>query len=206
MLSAEQMKTLKKVSVSKDNEKSKARLSEDYKSTTKENKAAISELSGFKAQTFYSVFASGKATAKVVLSVAQVLDVSPFYYTGETDEKAPFTEELLNKFLKKHKYTSLLKPKRQYNRKPKNESVVIVEEETNVNESITYNMAEVESSMLDRITYDALSFNNLPKMREAVANMDFETATVLLKALMLRAEAGGDAEEYYDLVKRCLLS
>jgi len=234
MLTNEQILTLRKVNISKDSEKSKARIAEDFKALKNNVKNAVIDLSGLKRRSFYSTFSTGVATAKIVISLAQVTNVSPFYYTGESDEKEPFTEELLNKFLDGHGYKNLMteKTKRKYTRKAKDTDVpkddgrdapctcgaeteggdwldggswdcddpCECEDSWDCDDS-----CECEDELEDAVVY-TVTFADTPKMDEALASLDGDTAALLLKALIKRAEAGGEAEELCDIVKRCLLA
>jgi hypothetical protein len=58
-------------------------------------------LSGLNNTSFYSAGKSGSASPKIVLSLAQVLGISPYYFTGEIDEKEPLDDEQVNQFLLK---------------------------------------------------------------------------------------------------------
>jgi hypothetical protein len=101
MLSKKQLNSLKRGNVSTDTEKTKARITEDYMAASAADKKTIRELAS--APNFNSVVAkNGTASAKYVAAIAQVLSVSPYYYTGETDEKKPFTGEIMEGFLKKY--------------------------------------------------------------------------------------------------------
>jgi hypothetical protein len=117
MLTAEQFRTLKKMNASKDQEKSRERIDSDYKATSKKQKDELEALSGLSANSFYNAGKSGGASPKVVLALAQVLGVSPFYYTGKTDEKEPLTDKLINQFLLEIGANAPVKAKRGYDHK-----------------------------------------------------------------------------------------
>jgi hypothetical protein len=112
MLSEKQINGLKRGNVSVNTELTKARVAEDYKAATAEQKKSMRELAS--APNFNSVVAkSGAISAKYVVAIAQVLGVSPYYYTGESDDKKPFTGEIMQGFYDKHKddKPSSVKPK-----------------------------------------------------------------------------------------------
>jgi hypothetical protein len=117
MLTAEQFKSLKKMNTSKDKNKSSKRIDEDYKATSKAQKAEIEALSGLNVNSFYNAGKTGGASPKVVLSLAQVLGVSPFYYTGQIDEKEPVDDKSINQFLIEIGANEPIKQKRPYNRR-----------------------------------------------------------------------------------------
>lgn len=243
MLTAEQMKSLKQVNVSKDAEKTKLRIKGDFNSVSKEQRRAIVELSGQKRNSFYRVFDTGSANARIVLAMAQTLELTPFYYTGEEDNKQPLQDASIRQFLESHGYIDLLqelndsvksKPKRKYNRKPKNESAPVSDvdnnttDETEASAPIAENVIASEQDAAipqlkeapgtepksenaatqpdEALTINiGLTFPDSPQMRNAVAKLSDDDATQLLRALFMRAKAGGDAARIVEIVKRCLL-
>ncbi|MCL2019370.1 MAG: hypothetical protein FWG70_06365 [Oscillospiraceae bacterium] len=103
MLSEKQFEGLKKVNLSVDPQKSKDRIAADFKSATGEIKKKALELSGLSRATFYNAFQKGTASPKMVLALAQLLGVSPYYYTGESDSKGEFDDSVLKSFLEDKK-------------------------------------------------------------------------------------------------------
>jgi len=94
MITKEQFKTLKQISISKDPEKSKVRILEVFKNSNRKEKDEIKDLTGFtNFNNYYNAGKSGVASPKVVVSLALVLDVSPRYLTGEIDDKKSCTAE-----------------------------------------------------------------------------------------------------------------
>lgn len=179
MLTAEQMKLLKKVNVSKDVEKTKVRIKEDFKSLSNKTKAAIVELSGLSRHSFYNAFDSGAATPKVILSLAQILDVSPYYYMGAVDEKGSCSDDVLAQFLKDHGYMNLanevkpsneIKPKRKYTRRPKVEDVKVED----VKEAeILSGGSEIEADESKTIPFPAAeNSNELTQAYDEPVNLD----------------------------------
>ncbi|MCL2053285.1 MAG: hypothetical protein FWG90_02435 [Oscillospiraceae bacterium] len=232
MLTAEQFRSLKKMNASKDMEKSKKRIEEDYKAASKTQKAEIVALSGLDRTSFYK----GIASLKVVLSMAQVLGVSPYYYGGVVDEKDDFSEELLSEFLNDYGQSAPARVKRQYNRKAKvdkagktnKKSAAKTESageyEVQLNET-NYESAGAESTAEFSSTYeseqgdkvsknaalksvatDIFELDNSPKMKAMVKSLSEDSAIALLKALYIRAEVSNEAGRKLEFVKHCLLS
>lgn len=222
ILNPQQMSGLKKSNLSKAPEKTKMRIAEDFKSQSNAVKNQIEELSGLSRAAIRNAYGSGVVSAKIVLALAQVLDVSPFYYTGVIDEKGDCSKETLTRFLTEHGYDALAgdlqdaeKPiKRKYNRKPKAESApqldtpaateVAVETEQPVTaESIVPQNDSPQEP--EKITI-SLTLSDTPEMREAIAKLTLDNATLLLNSLFIRAAAGGENAVLCDVVKRILLS
>lgn len=215
VLTQEHLKSLKRVNVSKNTDKTKERIQQDYKAASKDEKNAILELSGQGANSIYRIYTTGTITARILLAFAQTLNIQPWYYSGEIDERESLDEGQLLQFLKVHGYDDLLKEmnkKRKYNQKPKDEPVtddvtdkteITTEDEpasTSTDKSELPDDAETEEAL--EIT---LLFNDEPKMKKAVEELTEQEAVELLHALFIRAKGGSESEFIADVVKRCLL-
>ena len=204
LLTQEQMKSLKRVNASKDTEKTKERIKEDFSAASAAQKRAIAEAAGQVINSFYTVYKTGTATAKVLLALASELNVSPFYYTGETDEKEPCSDELVIRFLEElGDYADLVdelkskatdKPKRKYTRKPKAEAAA--DDPANIQEDCIE--PEAPASCCGCTDEDTT--------QESINDICEEEAVILLKALFIRAKADGNAAVNLEEIKRRLLS
>jgi hypothetical protein len=100
MLKAEFIQNLKQVNISKDRNATKARIKDAWQPLSKSVREEILALSGLKKSTVERAYTKGTATARVVMAMAQVLNINPYYLTGEADEQGTFTnhaaKELLN--------------------------------------------------------------------------------------------------------------
>jgi len=131
MLTTPQIKSLKQVNITVDAEKTKARVEQVWKSAKNAVKNDVVALAGCAKNTVYRVFDTGSLSIKLAIAIGQVLNVNPYYLTGEADEPGDFSEALLLQILKQHGYKKLLeeiappaaeevvKPKRKYTRKAK---------------------------------------------------------------------------------------
>ncbi|MCL2299758.1 MAG: hypothetical protein FWC27_06380 [Firmicutes bacterium] len=140
MLTTPQIKSLKQVNISVDAEKTKERVVQVWKSAKNAVKNDVVALAGCAKNTVYRVFDTGSLSIKLAIAIGQVLDVNPYYLTGEADEQGNFSEALLLQILEQHGYKKLLaelappaeeapKPKRKYTRKPKAEPAPVPEAE-----------------------------------------------------------------------------
>jgi hypothetical protein len=215
LLTQENLKKLKKVNVSKNAEKTKERVKQDYNAASKEDKKEIVALSGQAMNTFYRVYKTGIVNARIVLAMAQTLDIQPWYYTGEIDEREPLADGQLQQFLKVHGYNALLKElgeikpsKRKYNRKPKEEasvSAVTSDESDEISETGETTDTEPETNATNAEKEIRLLFSNTPQMVKAVEELTEQDAIELLHTLFIRAKGGGEAAFIADIVKKCLL-
>jgi hypothetical protein len=214
LLSTEQLKRLKQVNVSQDAEKTKERIKKDFQAATNAVKAAIVELSGQKRTSFYRAYETGAAHARIILAMAASLNVSPFYYTGELDERAYLQNDDIIRFLENLGYAELAaelrdanpqqpeeKPKLKYTRRPKAETAAEPNAKIPAQDEKPEPEAETAVDTIDvKIT--------LPEnavIHETVQSMTEDEAVLLLRALFVKAKAGGAHAEMLKIIERCLL-
>jgi hypothetical protein len=109
MLSAKLVHEMKSVNVSVNSELTKERVAAELKKAPRALKKEIDNLSGLKRVSVNRVYGVGSISAKIAVSIAQVLDIDPFYLTGETDERGGCTKEALARFLTAKDYPELAK-------------------------------------------------------------------------------------------------
>jgi hypothetical protein len=226
MLSTEQLKSLKQVNVSKDADKTKQRLKEDFSAALATEKRTIVELSGQKRTSFYRAYEKGAANARIILAMAIGLKVSPYYYIGEQDERNALQDSEIIKFLEDYGYTDLAAElkvpappaqKRKYTRKPKDAQVPDPAPEEAAHEPEAQ-AAEIkpEAPSIDaqkekaaEVAADTLEIKiTLPEnklVHDTVESLSEEQTFALLKALLIRAQAGGAPADMAKIIKRCLL-
>ena len=132
MLTLEQLGTLKQVNISVDAEKTTQRVEQLWKSQKNATKNDFLAFMGCAAATVHRVYKTGSIHIKLAIAFGQVLNVNPYYLTGEADEPGEFTEAILLQLLNQHGYNKLAeeiappapaedvpKPKRKYTRKQK---------------------------------------------------------------------------------------
>lgn len=201
MLNLEIVKKIKQSNVSKNAEKTKTRIKEEFSAASKDVKAAIINQTAQNRNTIYRAQQTGNASGRIVLAFAEVLDITPYYFTGVTDEKTPCTDEVVSQFLLEYGYKKLVpivkkstKAAKSTTRKPIAASVAETHEHTHVVGDDTHPTAF-------RVT-----INESEKMRAMVEDLDLASATQLLEGLFIRAKAGGNAEQLCEIVKYCLLA
>jgi hypothetical protein len=238
MLTAKQFESLKKANLSIDAQKSRERIAEGYKSASSEVKKAIHALSGLTQNTFYNAFQKGSASPRMVLALAQVLGVSPYYYTGEADKKDALSDDILKKFLAEKKLISVVKkaPAAKVKAvKPAKAKTVKAAKPAKpakkgrkaaVKAAPAPKAAPVKApkaapkavktapkavktpaakSASDEV-FIQVSIPKSPKLQRAIANLDEESAVLLLRALIRKSDASDQSKALCDIIKSCLLS
>ena len=133
MITTAQLKSLKQNDISADAEKTKARAEQLWKAQKNATKNDLVAFAGCSPATVHRIYKTGSIHIKLALAFGQVLNVNPYYLTGEADEPGEFTEALLLQILEQHGYKQLaeeiappapaeeefVKPKRKYTRKAK---------------------------------------------------------------------------------------
>lgn len=199
MLNTASVQQLKQSNISVDNAKTRERIKECYNTATRAQKHEIVSLSGQNRNSLYRAERTGTASAKLILPLAQVMNVSPFYLTGESDDKDRFSDAILLKFLKQYGYKRIISGLE--NPPAKRQRASSAQTEQKVPETV----AEPEPELTDGITM-TITFEDTPALKAAAEALTCEEANQLLAALILRAKAGGSAAQMLELVKYCLLS
>ncbi|MCL2399833.1 MAG: hypothetical protein FWC91_08865 [Defluviitaleaceae bacterium] len=102
------IKKLKQTNVSTNPTKTKKRVYELWKSSSKAKKRTIEETAGISRATIYRVYNTGSVSAKLAVPMSQNFNVDPYYLIGETDIASECTEEILIAFLKGLGYEKVL--------------------------------------------------------------------------------------------------
>jgi hypothetical protein len=187
MITVKQFETLKKENASVNAAKTKARVPETFKSATTAQRKEIFQLSGFKSpNNFYATEKSGSASPKAVLSLAQVLNVNPFYLTGESDDKT-CNEGVLIAFFKKctsgNEKTRRAKP--------------------TTSKPISKKAATPKTTVKAENKFVPTHVKDVVKS-EKTMKIDDVSLIKLLEALAIRAKYGGEAETTYNKVVELL--
>ena len=120
MLDAKHIQQLKQSDISKNAEKTKERVGRIWKAATAEQKSTVLELAGVISATVYRIYRTGSISAKLTVSLAQVFNLSPLYFTGATDNLGECSDTTLRKLLLELGYKKLVADanlKRAYHRK-----------------------------------------------------------------------------------------
>ena len=216
MLSASLIQQLKRVNISKDAEKTKQRFEELWKAASASDKSMIEEQAGVARNTLYRIYNTGSITPKIVVSTSQVLNVNPYYLTGEADETGETSDDVLREFLNGLGYQELLAKadKEQKVRKPRKKR-----EPKALSPSIS------ETTMYNRTAEEVLDVNQSPESYGEVENPEPEVSCeiaaskpffdefseddiiLLLRSVKIRAKAGvADAAKQAEDLKKILLS
>jgi len=215
MLSVPLIQQLKRVNISKDAEKTKTRFEEIWKSASPSDKDKIEELAGVARNTLYRIYNKGSITPKIVVSTSQVLNVSPYYLTGETDEKGESSDEILKEFLAKLGYGELLaqheteqkvkKPRKKREAKAKQPSASKAPSDEQTSEE------DAEMSDLSEPIEEIIIIQEEPCEKIDPASFfdefDEEDIILLLRSVKIRAKAGvADAIRQAEELKKILLT
>jgi hypothetical protein len=191
MLSAETIQSMGRKNVSVNSELTMERTREVLKTAKNKQKNEIDSLTGLKRVSLNRTYVTGVITAKVAIAIAQILDVNPFYLTGDIDERGKYNKDILDSFLITKGYPNLAgmskKAERQAEAPP---------------------AAEKADKACLAHTEPLLSsaFSNSLELAAAASQLTKEEALELLGALYIRAKAGGNAAQVFEIVKRCLLT
>ncbi|MCL2421900.1 MAG: hypothetical protein FWD03_08595, partial [Defluviitaleaceae bacterium] len=102
------IRKLKQSNITVNPAKTKVRVRELWKTSSKSKKHIVEEAAGISRATIYRVYNTGSISAKLVVPMAQNFNVNPYYLTGKIDTPGECTDEILIEFLKGLGYEKLL--------------------------------------------------------------------------------------------------
>ena len=201
MLTLEQMSLLKRVNVSVNPEKTMARIKEDFSAQTNKKKTAVIELSGQTRSSFYGAFRKGTPSARIVLAMSQILNVSPFYYTGAEDDKNACDDDSVIKFLSDYGYKKLVGELISAGKKSGQPAAAPGESAPKTPKADKGSKSDIS------VTVNlGSSVMNYQQIQEAIKTLSEDDAVLLFRALLKRAVIGGEAAKNAEIVKMLILS
>jgi len=99
---------LKQSNISKDGDKTKARVKPLWRAANKDQRETLLSIADVKDVSVRRAYVTGSISAKLVAAISQTLNVNPYYLTGQVDEAGEYSEALLVELLKDNKYDKLL--------------------------------------------------------------------------------------------------
>ena len=194
---------LSKKNISKDGEKTKQRVADVWKSASKKEKAKVKNLASNIYTTIKNITETGTITAKAVISLSYVLNINPFYLTGETDKHGNCSDDLLTELLTKLEYKNLKKP----NEKSEDEAIDLLGIVETAIENIKETIAEQqESNEFVGVEINEKPVDFTPEIQTAADNLSEDEIMTLIRALLIRAKAGNaDSSQIARQIKLLLL-
>lgn len=190
MITSALIQQLKQSNISKDGPQTSVRVQEVWKSASAAQKQTVCDLAGSAKATVYRIFKTGGVSAKLAVAIGQVMNVDPRYLTADVDERGPYMEADVIRFLSRLGYDKLLSEQEKAVRVAQKE---VARQKKNL-------PVQAESSEDDDDEKAALK---LAPTNEIVTNDDI---LVLMHALEIRAKAGvPEAKELLRQIKLLLL-
>lgn len=191
MLTAETIQSMGRKNVSANADLTMQRTKEVLKAAKRKQQSEIDALTGLKRVSVNRVYATGTITAKVAVAIGQVLNVNPFYLTGEVEERGAYTNDVLVSFLTTKGHPKLAK-------------AVVKKQKDAGTAAEPVNAADAPAKSETAPLFPA-AFSKSTEMDAAAADLSVEDAQFLVAALYIRAKAGGNAAQHLELIKRTLL-
>ena len=207
---------LKQSNVSLDAEKTKLRVSEVWKTATKDEQNTILALTGLTRPSLQRVYKTGSISAKIIVVMAQTLNLDPFYLTGEADEHGVCSDDLLRSFLVSRGYEKLLpeqaeiKPKRrrQARQTPSEKADPVPVQDVVAAETVAVPVAvaepQVEAGESACAAPETAAID--AETQAFIDNATEDEIILLVKSILLREKAGGKHAETAQKLKLFLLS
>jgi len=222
MLDASFIQSLRQSNISADGEKTKERFERLWRAASPEDKRAIEELAGIMRASVRRVYDSGSISAKLATAAAQVLNVNPYYLTGEAEEQGESSDKILRTFLVKLGYENQLaqydaetqpkKPSR--GRRPKANPAVITNppmEASPINVPTLEAPVAPAASAIEQEPEQATPETEEEPIASAVSSIfdeyNEDDLLLLLRSIKLRAKAGvPSAIKQAEELRRIMLS
>ncbi len=206
MLTVEEIKTMKQTNVSKDGELTKQRVKKTWSAATKAQKKEIEALTGLKRTSIQRVYTLGSISVKIAAAFAQVLDVNPYYLTGEAGDATGNADGLIADFLTDKGYGNLVKaPQKPEKRRRKPRIMAVPTEPVKAPEAYEPEDEQEDGKDGTAIVKAALTLAAaLPRTAEHSADMTESEAELLLHSLFVAAKYSAEACDKLDRIK-CLL-
>lgn len=174
---------LKQSNISVDAEATRKRVAQEWKSTSRSEQTAVLALAGVARASVQRAYKTGCISAKLVVSLAQTLNISPLYLIGRSDERGEYDEDVVLDLLQQHGYSKLLRAQSYGMGKRKKK----MPRPTDLQGGIGYAELSPEvQAMADALTEDDMA--------------------LLLRSALLRAKAGGHYAELAQRLKLLLLA
>lgn len=202
MLSVEKIQSLKRVNISKNADLTKERVGKIWHEAPRELKTDILALSGVSQASIYRIPREGAISARIALSMAQIVNIDPQYLTGEIDEKGEYTTQNAKSFLLAHGYERLTN-KRTYKKREKKAEPVILNEETTIKQNAE-NESEKTNIVVDPVDQEIQQTEQLNDS-EIPDFTDDEWLTIF-KSMMLRSRSDVKVRKKLKNIKSLLLT
>ena len=190
MFDATLIQKLKRNNISIDSENTMSRVKGLWKKANKEQRDSILELSGLTKVSVERVYKTGSISIKLVIAIAQTLNVNPHFLTGESNDAGNCTDDDLNNLLLNHGYEDLANEKKKADRKAARlakKQAAQVEEPEPENDVIPVEEAPIKSDY----TLEPLSDENI---------------LALVNALRIKTELGNlNAKETLAQIQKLLV-
>ena len=98
------IRRLKQSNVSKYPAKTKDRVNKLWKTASRSQKKAIEQMAGTSRATIYRVYKKGNISAKLVVPMAMIFNVNPYYISGDSEEIGCCTDEIVMEYISKLGY------------------------------------------------------------------------------------------------------
>jgi hypothetical protein len=192
---------LKQSNISTTSEKTGQRVRSIWRPLPKATRYAILDLADIKKPSIERAYKTGNISAKILVSMSQVLQLDPLYILGTLDEARPFDSELLIELLKELNY-DVSKRNLTTTRKRKDPSPILIDDATTTEESdcSAYQAQHELSSVLEQL---AAHFGNA--MDEKMANLMDDDVHTLLAGLLVQANINDAKQNQLNIIKYLLL-
>lgn len=202
------IKQLKQVNIG-NKEQTPERVRGLWKNASPDQQKDILDLAGLSKNTVMRACRDGSISAKLVVAIAQVLSVNPYFLVGKSDDPMEFSDKTVRAFLIGQGYGKLLGVQKKAGRKPRKPrqpAVAAVKEKAKRAPRATATAKETVKETVKRAPRAAKAAVEDKPSNAAVVDLSDEEALALFRALRIRSGLGvSSAKEKLAQIQRLLM-
>ena len=200
MFKPEFIKKLKQSNISTTPEKTAARIRAIWRPLAKNKRAEILTLADVKKPSIERAYKTGNVSAKILISMAQVLEMDPHYILGTLEQARPFENELLVDFLKEFNYDV---SKRNLTTTRKRKDAEAINDDALSNDESDCNVYQAQPNLTAIADQLATYFNE--DVKNKLADLTDDDLFAMLDSLLVQASINDAKQNHLNIIKYLLL-
>ncbi|MCL2363468.1 MAG: hypothetical protein FWC71_02265 [Defluviitaleaceae bacterium] len=191
---------LKQSNISTTPEKTTERVRSIWRPLSRNTRNDILTLADVKKPSIERAYKTGNISAKIVVSMSQVLELDPRYILGTSDEQRPFNSDLLIEFLKEHNYDV---SKRNLTTTRKRKDTTVANDAPLTSDDTDYMECPAQPNLLPVLEQLTAYFGD--DVRAKLADLADDDMFAMLASLMVQADINEAKQDRLNLIKYLLV-
>jgi len=200
MFKPEFIKRLKQSSIATQPEKTAARVRSIWRPLPRATRNEILALADVKKPSIERAYKTGNISAKILVSMSQVLQIDPLYILGTVDEARPFDSDLLIEFLKELNYDvskrNLTTTRKRKASSPYNSDVLSGDE-------VDCSVCQAQPNLSPILEQLSVFFG--AEVKDRLVNLDDDDMHAMLASLLVQVGINEAKQDRLTIIKYLLL-